>query len=148
MCIELRYKEYRCNDCWMVPWRSQHSNNLVLSCLFCFFFSLSFYSLSLSLRLAFAFTEKGKLMVAQMTRVLELTGLSVSLISLMISLFIFTYFRWFNLISLIPLHYTHVKLLHLHTLKSKNKSKYWKNNHFFSLSGFLLFVRSFACAYG
>ncbi|XP_059351983.1 PDF receptor-like [Daphnia carinata] len=34
-----------------------------------------------------------KLMVAQMTRIMELTGLTISLISLMISLFIFTYFR-------------------------------------------------------
>ncbi|XP_046437156.1 PDF receptor-like [Daphnia pulex] len=36
---------------------------------------------------------ENKLIVAQATRVLELTGLTVSLISLMISLFIFTYFR-------------------------------------------------------
>ena len=38
-------------------------------------------------------TEK-KMLVAHWTRVLELTGLTVSLISLIVSLFIFTYFRY------------------------------------------------------
>ena len=37
---------------------------------------------------------KGKMMVAYVTRVLELTGLTASLISLIISLFIFSYFRY------------------------------------------------------
>ncbi len=32
-------------------------------------------------------------MVAQVTRILEVTGLTISLISLIVSLFIFTYFR-------------------------------------------------------
>lgn len=41
-------------------------------------------------------TER-KMWVAHVTRVLELTGLTVSLVSLMASLFIFTYFRLRNL---------------------------------------------------
>lgn len=77
-------------------------------------------------------SPKGKMMVAYVTRVLELTGLTASLISLIISLFIFSYFRytlsdWFCclMVSLLPklpcLNLNYIKWMLLYTVGDETR---------------------------